>query len=69
MRKNRRGIREDGAHDLELADVNEQELAKAVEDGKRERSSKESSDKTLKEEEKQNDCLFFNDILLFLVAV
>ena len=33
MRKSRRGIRDEGAHDLELADVNEQELAKAVADG------------------------------------
>lgn len=32
MRRKRRGIREDGEHDMELADVNEQELAKSAEE-------------------------------------
>ncbi len=54
MRKNRRGIREDGAHDLELSDVNEQELAKSVEGHAAEHVREEGMDKTLRGEEKQN---------------
>ena len=50
MRKSRRGIRDDGAHDLELADVNEQELAKAVVDGKGESDGERASEAKINEE-------------------
>lgn len=55
MRRSRRGIRDGEARDLELADVNEQELAKAVVDGKAESDAEEASDD--KPNEEKQSCM------------
>lgn len=53
MRKSRRVI-QDGAHDMELADVNEQELAKAVVEGKTVRDGEKAADVKANEEKQGN---------------
>ena len=55
MRKIKRGIRGDREYDIELADVNEQELAKAIVDGKAESDAEKASDD--KPNEEKQSCM------------